>query len=179
MRHHMCSAGVLAGVAVACATPALAAQGKPPEKEPADIMIPETAWPPAGMCRVWLRDVPERQQPAPTDCVTALRTRPRDATLLMGEPINDARRLLQVLAPAMDGRGSLFDNPFGRRGGRAMTVGARFDRLDRPGTMSPVEAMRAAEAAGAAARNPSGATAAAKADPAKPPVIKPPEPPEQ
>jgi hypothetical protein len=174
----MRSAGVLAGVAVAFAAPALAAQGKPAEKESADVAIPETAWPPAGMCRVWLRDVPERQQPAPTDCVTALRMRPRDATLLMGEPIQDARRLLQVLAPAADGRGSPLDDAFGRRGGRMMTVGARFDRFDRVGTMSPAEAMRAAEAAGATTRSQTGAAAATKADPPKAAVIKPPEQPQ-
>lgn len=170
------SAGVLVGVAMVFAVPVLA-QGRPAEKEAADIVIPETAWPPAGMCRVWLRDVPERQQPAPTDCVTALRTRPRDATLLMGEPIQDARRLQQVLAPATDGRGSLFDDSFGRRGARTITVGARFDRFERFGTMTPAEAMRAAEAAGAAARGQSG-QAATKADPPKAAVIKPPEPPQ-
>lgn len=162
---------------MAFAAPVLA-QGKPAEKEAADVVIPETAWPPAGMCRVWLRDVPERQQPAPTDCVTALRSRPRDATLLMGEPIQDARRLLQVLAPATDGRGSLFDDAFGRRGSRTIPVGARFDRVERLGTMTPTEAMRAAEAAGAAARGQTGPAAAAKADPPKAAVIKPPEPPQ-
>lgn len=57
--------------------------------------IPESAMPPAGMCRVWLKDVPERQQPAPTDCVSAIRTVPRDAMVLFG----DLKRSAKVLAP--------------------------------------------------------------------------------
>lgn len=178
VRGSVFAAGVAAGVATALTAPILVAQGRPAERESADIVIPEAAWPPAGMCRVWLRDVPERQQPAPTDCVTALRTRPRDATLLMGEPIRDARRLQPVLAPANpDGRESPFDDALGRRGSRAMTVGARYDRVERMGAMSPADAMRAAEAAGARGQ-PAGA-AAAKAEPAKAAVIKPPEHPRQ
>ena len=57
--------------------------------------IPESAMPPSGMCRVWLKDVPERQQPAPTDCVSAIRTVPRDAMVLFG----DLKRSANVLAP--------------------------------------------------------------------------------
>lgn len=53
--------------------------------------VPESAMPPAGMCRVWLRDVPERQQPAPTDCATAIRTMPRDAMVLFGDLKRSAR----------------------------------------------------------------------------------------
>ncbi len=46
--------------------------------------IPAAYEPPAGMCRVWLRDVPPMQQPAPTDCRTALRTQPVGATVIYG-----------------------------------------------------------------------------------------------
>ena len=53
--------------------------------------VPEAAMPPAGMCRLWLRDVPERQQPAPTDCATAIRTMPRDAMVLFGDLKRAAR----------------------------------------------------------------------------------------
>ena len=53
--------------------------------------VPESAMPPAGMCRVWLRDVPERQQPAPTDCSVAIRTMPRDAMVLFGDLKRAAR----------------------------------------------------------------------------------------
>jgi hypothetical protein len=57
--------------------------------------VPEAAMPPAGMCRVWLRDVPERQQPAPTDCSTAIKSMPRDAQVLFG----DLKRAATVAAP--------------------------------------------------------------------------------
>lgn len=46
--------------------------------------IPAAYVPPAGMCRVWLRDVPPMQQPAPTDCQSALRTKPVGATVIYG-----------------------------------------------------------------------------------------------
>lgn len=46
--------------------------------------IPPAYVPPAGMCRVWLRDVPPMQQPAPTDCRTALRAKPVGATVVYG-----------------------------------------------------------------------------------------------
>ena len=46
--------------------------------------IPSAYVPPAGMCRVWLRDVPPMQQPAPTDCRTALRGKPVGSTVIYG-----------------------------------------------------------------------------------------------
>lgn len=46
--------------------------------------MPASYRPPPGMCRVWLKDVPPMQQPAPTDCRTALRTRPADAVVVFG-----------------------------------------------------------------------------------------------
>lgn len=46
--------------------------------------IPPAYVPPSGMCRVWLHDVPPMQQPAPTDCRSALRTKPVGATVIYG-----------------------------------------------------------------------------------------------
>lgn len=46
--------------------------------------VPAAYMPPTGMCRVWLRDVPPMQQPAPTDCRSALRGKPVGATVLYG-----------------------------------------------------------------------------------------------
>lgn len=46
--------------------------------------VPAGYAPPAGMCRVWLRDVPPVQQPAPTDCRSALRTKPVGASVIYG-----------------------------------------------------------------------------------------------
>jgi hypothetical protein len=47
--------------------------------------IPEKERPPAGMCRIWLEDVPAAQQPAPTDCATAVRNRPAKGKVIFGD----------------------------------------------------------------------------------------------
>ena len=47
-------------------------------------VIPSAYVPPSGMCRVWLKDVPPVQQPAPTDCRSALRTKPVGASVIYG-----------------------------------------------------------------------------------------------
>lgn len=49
--------------------------------------IPENQRPPAGMCRIWLDNVPAGQQPAPTDCATAIRHRPPNGHVVFGEPV--------------------------------------------------------------------------------------------
>lgn len=48
-------------------------------------MIPPAFRPPAGMCRVWIEGVPPGQQPAPTDCVTAVRNRPVNGSVIFGD----------------------------------------------------------------------------------------------
>lgn len=63
------------------------AQDKPREDKQAAIM-PSSAMPPAGLCRVWLRDVPPTQQPAPTDCASAVRRAPATATVVFGATRN-------------------------------------------------------------------------------------------
>ena len=47
--------------------------------------IPAAERPPAGMCRIWLDDVPAAQQPAPTDCATAVRNRPAKGRVIFGD----------------------------------------------------------------------------------------------
>ena len=37
------------------------------------------------MCRVWVDGVPPGQQPAPTDCRTAIRNRPRNGRVIFGD----------------------------------------------------------------------------------------------
>ena len=44
--------------------------------------IPKQYLPPAGMCRVWVDNVPAARQPAPTDCVKAIRNRPPNARVI-------------------------------------------------------------------------------------------------
>lgn len=46
--------------------------------------IPRAHYPPAGMCRIWLDGVPAVRQPAPTDCVTAVRNRPANGRVVFG-----------------------------------------------------------------------------------------------
>lgn len=48
-------------------------------------VVPPGFFPPAGMCRIWLNDVPAGQQPAPTDCASAVRNRPANARVLFGD----------------------------------------------------------------------------------------------
>jgi len=50
-----------------------------------DQIVPPGFFPPAGMCRIWLNDVPPGQQPAPTDCAAAVRNRPTNGKVLFGD----------------------------------------------------------------------------------------------
>ena len=53
-----------------------------PKQQPA---IPPAYRPPQGMCRIWIDGVPPDQQPAPTDCVTAVRNRPANGSVIFGD----------------------------------------------------------------------------------------------
>ncbi len=70
-------AGAVALLALVGTRAAAQSSASPPD-------MPASYRPPPGMCRVWLKDVPPMQQPAPTDCRTALRTRPADAVVVFG-----------------------------------------------------------------------------------------------
>jgi len=50
-----------------------------------DQIVPPAFFPPTGMCRIWLNDVPAGQQPAPTDCASAVRNRPANGKVLFGD----------------------------------------------------------------------------------------------
>jgi len=58
------------------------AQGRGSKKPPT---IPADSRPPAGMCRIWLDDVPAGQQPAPTDCATAVKNKPQNGRVIFGD----------------------------------------------------------------------------------------------
>ena len=60
----------------------LGAQGRGERKVPD---IPAEYRPPAGMCRIWLDDVPAGQQPAPTDCPTAVKNKPQKGRVIFGD----------------------------------------------------------------------------------------------
>lgn len=72
------SAALIIGLVALGSPRALAAQAR--EKE-----IPATERPPAGMCRIWLDDVPAAQQPAPTHCASAVRNRPAKGRVIFGD----------------------------------------------------------------------------------------------
>jgi hypothetical protein len=63
----------------------LSAQGRSGKNEKADI--PKDYRPPAGMCRVWVDGVPAAQQPAPTDCASAVRNKPANGRVIYGEDV--------------------------------------------------------------------------------------------
>ena len=48
-------------------------------------VVPPGFFPPAGMCRIWVNGVPAGQQPAPTDCASAVRNRPANGRVLFGD----------------------------------------------------------------------------------------------
>jgi hypothetical protein len=66
--------------ALATAAQPLAAQ-ESREQRP---QMPVTFTPPAGLCRLWITGVPASQQPAPTDCASAIKNRPSNAAVVFG-----------------------------------------------------------------------------------------------
>jgi hypothetical protein len=73
--------GFLFAIAFAPAHSA-AGQNRDNKKAP---KIPAESRPPAGMCRIWLDDVPAGQQPAPTDCATAIKNKPQNGRVIFGD----------------------------------------------------------------------------------------------
>lgn len=81
---------VTLGLVFGAAAPAMAqrvAHDKDAAKE-----IPADARPPKGMCRIWIDGVPAGQQPAPTDCSTAIRNRPSNGRVLFGDDAQDTSK---------------------------------------------------------------------------------------
>jgi hypothetical protein len=54
-------------------------------------IVPRAFYPPAGMCRIWINQVPAAQQPAPTDCASAVRNRPANGKVLFGDQPRDKK----------------------------------------------------------------------------------------
>lgn len=49
--------------------------------------VPRGHQPPPGMCRIWVDGVPPGRQPAPMDCATAIRMKPRNARVIHGDRV--------------------------------------------------------------------------------------------
>lgn len=89
--------------------------------------VPLGMLPPTGKCRIWMNGVPAAQQPAATDCSTALRQRPANGTILYG-PASRATS------------GGRFDPTVGdRTAGRVAPPG---DSVDRSGSRAERELKR-------------------------------------
>jgi hypothetical protein len=72
-------------LAALAAVPAIAgAQRSRTEDEKNSSTVPVSMLPPVGKCRIWMIGVPPAQQPAPTDCQTALRQRPENGVVIFG-----------------------------------------------------------------------------------------------
>jgi len=54
-------------------------------KSQSQQIVPPGFFPPAGMCRIWINGVPAGQQPAPTDCASAVKNRPANGRVLFGD----------------------------------------------------------------------------------------------
>jgi hypothetical protein len=89
---------ILAGSLASISAPRLDAQEK--TRETKASAVPESAQPPAGLCRVWLANVPASQQPAATDCATAIKNRPANARVLFGDLRSDTAKPHQKASPA-------------------------------------------------------------------------------
>ncbi len=60
------------------------AQNTRADQERISESVPVNMLPPAGKCRIWMVGVAPEQQPAPTDCQTALRQRPTNGVVVFG-----------------------------------------------------------------------------------------------
>ena len=60
---------------------------KIPKASPKQQPVPPAYRPPQGMCRIWIDGVPPDQQPAPTDCVSAVRNRPVNGSVIFGTDV--------------------------------------------------------------------------------------------
>jgi len=76
---------VSAGVAEAQRPVPAKPQAPATQSQSLQQIVPPGFFPPAGMCRIWINGVPAGQQPAPTDCASAVRNRPANGRVLFGD----------------------------------------------------------------------------------------------
>ncbi len=109
--------------------------------------IPKQYEPPAGMCRVWMDGVPPAQQPAPTDCASAVRNKSANGKVVYGAdaakgvkpgdklPVKSYSR--PVKGPPLIPPDISRADPRAREAWEAKKVTDEQLHGDRPATMSP------------------------------------------
>ena len=65
-----------------------------------DAPVPKAYLPPAGMCRIWVDNVPAARQPAPTSCATAIRNKPPNARVIFPAGKDGKAAEPKALAPS-------------------------------------------------------------------------------
>jgi len=83
---------LVAGIVAAAAPARVWAQRSLKDSSKKSADIPTDARPPKGMCRIWISGVPAAQQPAATDCPTALKNRPANARVVFGDDYSDSSK---------------------------------------------------------------------------------------
>lgn len=87
---------LIAGLVSAAAAPARAGaqqQAKDSARRgQTQAAVPAEARPPKGMCRIWIDGVPAAQQPAATDCTTAVKNRPTNGRVIFGDDLVDSTK---------------------------------------------------------------------------------------
>jgi hypothetical protein len=80
------------GLMVATAAPVMAQAGAQKDSAKKGSVIPADARPPKGMCRIWIEGVPAAQQPAATDCPSAIKNRPSNGKVIFGDDFADSTK---------------------------------------------------------------------------------------
>ena len=84
------------GLIVATATPLMAQQPAQKDSSKKGAPIPADSRPPKGMCRIWIDGVPAAQQPAATDCPSAVKNRPANGRVIFGDDYADSSKTKQA-----------------------------------------------------------------------------------
>jgi hypothetical protein len=88
-------AGLIVSASVAQGQRPVPVRPQTPTQQPQgrrDKVVPPAFMPPAGMCRIWIEGVPAGQQPAPTDCASAVKNRPSNGRVLFGDDPKKAKK---------------------------------------------------------------------------------------